>query len=201
MLTKNILLGLWEWSITPVSKHGQWKWGGCPGSAWQGKQMAVRFNRSCFQHETLFQRDSGLWPHPWRKMITWGFKKSINSRQGTLLRSKAGLLLWALHPHSLSLQVDRCGCKNIHQSLHHCNATQGLLCQPTVAVLLQTCSLQSHPMKYDGLSEIYFASLDWLISASSKCDSFNHHQLLLSLCSDSCCATLFITETFEIYCI
>lgn len=70
-----------------------------------------------------------------------------------------------------------------------------------VAVLLQTASLQSHPMKYDGLSEIYFASLDWLISAPSKSDSFNHHQLLLSLCSVSCCATLFITETFQIYCI
>lgn len=122
--------------------------------------------------------------------------------QETLLRSKAEILLCATaSPQPQPEILLMCVCKNIRQSLHCCNATQGLLFQPMVAVLLQTASLQSHPMKYDGLSEIYFASLDWLISAPSKSDSFNHHQLLLSLCSDSCCATLFITETFQIYCI
>lgn len=164
-----------------------------------GKEMAVGFNRSCVS--TIAPEGHGLWAHPWRKMVTWSCKKSTKSRQETLLRSKAETLLCALPPPSLSLQLYRCGGKSIHQWVQQCRAAQGLLCQPSEPVLLQTCSLQSHPMKYDGLGEIYFASLDWLISASSKCDSFNHHQLLLSLCSDSCCATLFITETFEIYCI
>lgn len=66
-----------------------------------------------------------------------------------------------------------------------CNATQGPLCQPVVAALLWACSLQSHPMKRDGLSEIYFASLEQMISAPSKSDSSNHHQLLLLLHRDS----------------
>lgn len=63
----------------------------------------------------------------WRKMFTWSCKESINSRQETLLRSKAEMLLCPLHPHSPSLQFYRCGCKNIHQSLHRWNATQGLV--------------------------------------------------------------------------
>lgn len=42
----------------------------------------------------------------------------------------------------------------------HCNTAQGLLLQPMVAASLQACSFQSHPMKHDGLGEIYFASLD-----------------------------------------
>lgn len=154
-----------------------------------------------FQHETLLQKDMGCDLIPGGR---WSPEVANRAQIACRKPSWGARLKYCsvqLHPHSLSLKFYWCVCKNICQSLQCCNATQGLLCQPTVAVLLQTASLQSHPMKYDGLSEIYFASLDWLISAPSKSDSFNHHQLLLSLCSDSCCATLFTTETFQIYCI
>lgn len=163
---------------------------------------AVVFSRSCyFQHETLLQKDMGWDLIPGGRWSPEVASRAKTTGKKSIWGARLKFCSVQLHPHSLSLKFYRCGCKNIHQSLHHWNAIQGLLCQPMVAVLLQTCSLQSHQMKYDGLAEIYFASLDWLISASSKSDSFNHHQLLLSLCRDSCCATLFITDTFEIYCI
>ena len=108
-----------------------------------------------------------------------------------------------LHPHTVSLKFYRCGCKNVHLLLHH--TVMQLRASCASPWWLHCCELaHSSDIQWNMMVSVKFILLPltrWSALLISKSDSFNHHQLLLSLCSDSFCVTLSITETFEICCI